>query len=100
AAQPVPTTSPNAAPTVPLTADEILARSRQFYNPADQQAAQGAMINPAPSNGIRSILTDAVPTDPQTAIAKGSTPLTQLGKDYAGFQDQPMSFDAVMQLDR
>ena len=105
-APPEPSPSPEPSPaaastsTVPLTADEILTRSKQFYSPADQQAAQGAMINPGPSNGIRRVLTDAVPTDPQTAIAKGSTPLTQLGKDYADFQGQPMSFDAVMQLDR
>ena len=83
-----------------MTADEMLARSHGYYSPADKQAAQGAMINPEASNGIRGVLTDAVPTDPQKAAAVGSTPLTQLGKDYLPFNGQPMSFDTAMALDR
>lgn len=95
---PSPTAPPGVAPT--MTPDEILARSQGYFSPFDKQAAQGAMIKPGVANGVRSSVTDTVPTDPQMAVAVGNTPLVQLGKEYQAFQDQPMSFDTVMALDR
>lgn len=91
---------PQGGPAPVMSADEILARAQGYYSPADKQAAQGAMINSDAANGIRKVLTDAVPTDPQKAVATGNTPLVQLGIDYGKFTDQPMSYDTAMALDR
>ena len=88
-------------PNIPaMPAADIRTIAEGYYSPADKAAAQGVMIPADSANGIRGVLTDAVPTDPQKAIGVGNTPLVQLGKDYQQFQGQPMSVDAAMALDR
>ena len=89
---------PGGAPT--MTADEILARSQGIYAPADKQAAQGAMIKPVHGDAVRTILTDAIPTDPVNAALVGNTPIVQLGKAVQPYMGEPMSFDTAMSYDR
>jgi hypothetical protein len=95
---PSPATPPGGIPT--MTPDEILARSQGYYSPADKQAAQGAMIKPTQGDAVRSVLTDAIPTDPEKAALVGNTPIVEMGKNVQPFMGQPMSFDTAMSYDR
>ena len=90
-------------PRVPqpaMTTDEMLARSQLYYNPADQQVAQNARVNPAGADSVRKLWTDAVSRDPETAAVVGNTPIVQTANNLKSFMGQPMSFDTLMKLDR
>ncbi len=98
---PSPAGAPLPGPAAPaMTADEMLARSQGYYNPADKQAAQGALLHPQAGDAVRSILTDAIPTDPEKAALVGDTPIVQMGKAVQPYMGQPMSFDTAMSYDR
>jgi hypothetical protein len=96
---PPPGTGFARAPYAAMTADDMLRESRGWYSPADEQAAQGAMIKPSAANDIRKTITDAVPTDPEQADAQGATPLAGLAKTITPYQGQPMSFATAMDWD-
>jgi hypothetical protein len=82
-----------------MPADDMEREARGWYSPADEQAAKGATINTGAANGILKPLLDALPSDPAQAAARGPTPLTQLAKDMAPYQNQPMTYATAMELD-
>jgi hypothetical protein len=93
-----PAVPPRVVP--PMTSDQILERSQGYYSPADKQASQGATINPTQSDAVRSVLTNAIPTDPEKAALIGNTPIVQMAKSVQPYTGQPMSFDTAMSYDR
>jgi hypothetical protein len=96
---PPPGTGFARKPTDEMVSDQMARESRGWYSPADEQAARGAVIKTEVADSLRKPITDAVPSDPEVAAARGNTPLVQLAKDAKAFNGQPMSYSAAMEWD-
>ena len=86
-------------PTGDSVADQMARESRGWYTPADEQAARGAVIKPGFGDSLRKHITDAVPSDPEEASARGNNALVQLGKETEAFKGKPMTFASAMEYD-
>ena len=96
---PPPGTGFARKPTDEMVSDQMARESRGWYSPADEQAARGALIKGDAADGLRKHITDALPSDPEEATARGNTALVQLAKDAEPYKGQPMSFATAMEWD-
>jgi hypothetical protein len=93
----IPPAPGGPAPAI-MTQAEIEARARGHFSPADQAAAQGAMLPDTNAAAVRKLFSDTIPSNPEDARIKADQPAVLAAKnvDPSG----PMSYATAMNIDR